>query len=114
MDKPLRVLFFFECPSCKKRKGIYENGEEHISKPDLCPKCSKEIKITHSKKGEVITWITICSSCGFSETKVDDFEKDYKFIKNNIPKLNSESHFTVSVIFLTNFFIYIETSAIIQ
>ena len=37
MNQPLRVLFFFECPSCKKRKGVYENGEEHVSKPRLCP-----------------------------------------------------------------------------
>jgi DNA-directed RNA polymerase subunit M/transcription elongation factor TFIIS len=25
-DKP-RMLFFFECPHCRKRKGIYEDGE---------------------------------------------------------------------------------------
>jgi hypothetical protein len=40
-DRPLRVLFFFECLSCKKRKGIYDNGEEYLSKPDLCPECKK-------------------------------------------------------------------------
>lgn len=76
MNEPLRVLFFFECPSCKKRKGIYENGEERVYKPELCPKCKKEVETKHTKKGKVITWITTCS-CGFAETKVDDFEKDH-------------------------------------
>lgn len=76
-DKPIRVLFFFECPSCKKRKGVYENGEEHVSKPQLCPKCSKEVKVDHTKKDHVITWKTTCKSCGFTETKVDDFEKSH-------------------------------------
>ena len=77
MDEPMRVLFFFECPSCKKRRGVYENGEEHESKPDLCPKCGKEAKVTHTKKGKVITWRTVCKSCGFTETNVDDFEKSH-------------------------------------
>lgn len=75
MNQPLRVLFFFECPNCKKRKGVYENGEERISKPEPCPKCGKDLKTTHSRKGEVITWTTTCT-CGFSETTIDDFEKN--------------------------------------
>lgn len=75
MDEPLRVLFFFDCPSCKKRRAIYEDGTEHLSKPDLCPKCKKEVKVTHKKKGNVITWKTTCASCGFVEKKIDDFDK---------------------------------------
>lgn len=75
MNEPMRVFFFFECSSCKKREGVYENGEVHVSKPQLCPKCSKEVKETHIKKASVITWKTICKSCGFSETHVDDFEE---------------------------------------
>src|SRR5687768_16963932 len=35
MDKPVRVLFFFECSYCKKRRGIYEDGTEHIFNPEL-------------------------------------------------------------------------------
>lgn len=75
LDKPFRVLFFFECPNCKKRRAIYDNGEEHFSKPKLCPKCSKEVKTTYSKTGGVYTTVTKCSSCSFTETIVDDFEK---------------------------------------
>ncbi len=75
MDKLLRMLFFFECPSCKKRKGIYEDGEEQVFEPELCPKCSHEVKTTYKKKDEILTWTVKCSSCGFSETKTDDFAK---------------------------------------
>lgn len=32
LEGALRVLFFFECPGCKKRKGIFDNGEEYASK----------------------------------------------------------------------------------
>src|SRR3989338_1886700 len=28
----LRVLFFFECLECGKRKGIFDNGAEYVSK----------------------------------------------------------------------------------
>jgi hypothetical protein len=27
LEGKLRMLFFFECPHCQKRKGIYEDGE---------------------------------------------------------------------------------------
>lgn len=77
MDTPLRVMFLFRCTNtkCKKQEWVYENGEIRESKPFLCPKCKKEAEMTHKEKGEVITWITKCSSCGFSETSVDDFSK---------------------------------------
>ena len=74
-DQPLRVLFFFECDSCKKRRAIYDNGKEHISKPYLCPKCSSELKTTYKDSGEVLTTKDKCTSCDYSKTEVDDFEK---------------------------------------
>ncbi len=32
LEGALRVLFFFECPGCGKRKGIFDNGQEYVSK----------------------------------------------------------------------------------
>ncbi len=32
LERALRVLFFFECPGCGKRRGIFDNGEGHVSK----------------------------------------------------------------------------------
>ncbi len=55
-NEHLRVLFFFGCPSCKKRRSFYEDGKELFSKPQLCTKCNCEVKTTHKKKGKVITW----------------------------------------------------------
>lgn len=77
-DEPVAVLFFFECSSCKKRRGIFDDGREYVSKPDYCPKCKKEIKASHTKNGNVITTIKKCS-CGFTETEVEDWDqKDIK------------------------------------
>jgi hypothetical protein len=28
----LRVLFFFECPKCCKRRGVFDDGQEYVSK----------------------------------------------------------------------------------
>ena len=28
----LKVLFFFECLNCKKRRGVFDDGEEYVSK----------------------------------------------------------------------------------
>lgn len=74
-DEPLRVLFFFDCQSCKKRRAIYEDGKEWASKPDLCSKCTKEVETTHTKEGKVMTWTKRCCSCGHIETDVVDWEK---------------------------------------
>src|SRR3989344_6262819 len=73
--EPLRVLFIFECPNCKLRKGIYDNGEEKVRKPDLCPKCKKELTTTHKEKDEVDITITKCKSCGYKEVEKYDFGK---------------------------------------
>lgn len=74
-NEPLRVLFFFECHSCKIGRGIYENGEERLPKPDLCNKCGKEVKPHVVRKGNIITRTSRCLSCGFIETEVDDLDK---------------------------------------
>ena len=72
----LRVLFFFECPACKKRKGLFDNGEAFVSRPQHCPRCKKEIKVSCVEKNKVLRWITNCKSCGYKETEIDDFEKE--------------------------------------
>ncbi len=79
-DQPMRVMFLFRCTNCKKQEWVYENGEVRISKPDLCPKCNKEIEVTHtkSKNEKVITWTRKCKHCGHTETEVDDFEKSHQ------------------------------------
>jgi hypothetical protein len=73
-DQPLRLLFFFECAKCKKRRGIYENGEEKASKPDLCAKCGGTLNRKSEDKDDVLTITTTCSNCSFTETDVDDFK----------------------------------------
>jgi Zn ribbon nucleic-acid-binding protein len=75
LNKPMRVLFFFECPNCKKRRGVYDDGSEFVSKPPLCPKCKHEARLTYKRKGEVTIWTTSCSSCGYKEVDKDDFNK---------------------------------------
>lgn len=74
-----RVLFFFECPACGKRKGIYEDGTELIVKPTLCGKCGKETKIKRSKqeKRKITTYYT-CPHCGHEETDVFELSVEKK------------------------------------
>lgn len=74
-NEPLRVLFFFDCKPCKKRKALYDNGDEFTSKPELCPKCSSELKTTYKRRGKVITTTRKCISCKHVETEVDDLSK---------------------------------------
>jgi len=72
----LRMLFFLECPKCKKREGIYDDGEIRVSEPFKCPKCGKRATYTHKEVGKVYKWITKCKHCGYKKEEVDDFEKN--------------------------------------
>lgn len=74
-DKPMRVLFTFNCPKCKKRQGVYDDGEIYVSKPDFCPDCKQELAVKSSKKGEVITTRYTCKHCGYSKKEILDFKK---------------------------------------
>src|SRR3989344_5438687 len=74
LDEPIRVLFFFECPDCGKRKGLYDNGEQYVPKPALCSKCKSQTTEAHKREGNIITFSYKCHSCGFSEDIVDDLD----------------------------------------
>ncbi|HWZ23394.1 MAG TPA: hypothetical protein VNW06_12105 [Cytophagaceae bacterium] len=74
-EKPLRVIFLFECPKCRKRKGIFDNGQEFESTPDYCPKCKKEIKVSFRYEGKLSIWERNCPSCGFTEKDIEDQQK---------------------------------------
>lgn len=80
--QPMRVLFYFSCPTCKKKRAIYNTGEEYVSKASPCPKCGHKLIEKHAIKGKgnrkVITWIQTCSSCKYTHKEVDDFEKKHQ------------------------------------
>jgi len=73
-----RVLFFFECPKCKKRRGVFENGEGWKPTPSICPKCKTEMKKESKKKGNKITTIYICPKCNYKEKDVWDLNEKPK------------------------------------
>lgn len=74
-DEPMRVLFFFRCPKCRKGRGIFDDGQEFILKKALCPKCKEELKDTQSRKGEIITTISKCK-CGYKNKDVWDMKAE--------------------------------------
>lgn len=73
-DDKMRVLFFFECPICQKRKGIFDNGEQFNSGTKTCPQCSRELTVSYKKEGNVVTRIRNCGACNFSEIEMDDYD----------------------------------------
>lgn len=74
----IRVMFWFECPECKKRKLLFDDGEEYKVKPKFCPQCSYELAEASERKGETITTKTVCPNCKYKTNEVMDFEKDRK------------------------------------
>lgn len=74
-DKSMRILFFFECPSCKKRKGVYNTGEVFFLKPDPCDKCSSDTQRTYKRKGNIVTTIWKCMYCKYTKKELEDYGK---------------------------------------
>lgn len=78
-DSPImRMMFLFKCSTCTKQQWVYDDSEIRVSKPDLCPKCKKEIYLTYSRKGKVITTKYKCKACGYSKKEVEDLAKKDK------------------------------------
>ncbi len=73
--KPMRVLFTFNCPKCKKRQGVYDDGEIYVSKSDFCPDCKQKLERKSSKKDEVITTRYKCKNCDYSNKEIWDLKK---------------------------------------
>ncbi|KKQ45972.1 MAG: hypothetical protein US63_C0008G0010 [Candidatus Moranbacteria bacterium GW2011_GWC2_37_8] len=59
-----RVLFLFRCPNCRKGRGIYDDGEEHVSSNEKCKKCGGKNEVTDTRKGDIITMRMKCLVCG--------------------------------------------------
>lgn len=77
-DEPLRVLFYFPCKNCKKKRVFYNTGEEYVSKPELCQKCEHELVVKYKKVGKKVNTIRTCTGCDFSELEIDNFEENHK------------------------------------
>jgi hypothetical protein len=89
-NEPLKVLFFFDCPSCKKRRGIFDTGEEFRAHENLCPQCKYPVEVSlKSKSNKVTIWTTRCSHCGFKKQEIDDFSK-WEKERANEEKENAE------------------------
>ncbi len=71
----MRMMFLFKCSKCKKQQWIYDDGEIRVSKPDLCPKCKKELDVSGSRKGKVITTLYKCRNCDYSKKDILDLTK---------------------------------------
>lgn len=74
-DKKDKVLFFFECPRCQKRRGVWEDGQDWKFKTQ-CKKCKGEaVKESSNKVGNIITTVYSCQSCGHKEKDVWDLDE---------------------------------------
>ncbi len=87
-----RVLFFFECPKCKKRKLIYENGEEWKPMPVICPKCENEMERKHKRKGNKVTTTYKCLKCDYKKTEVLDLDEKEEPKKEKIDPNFEKDH----------------------
>jgi hypothetical protein len=83
-----RVLFLFRCPSCRKGRGIYDNGEEHVSPHERCEKCGGKNEVKDSRKGDIITTQMKCMECGYEKTDTLDMkiEKTEEVIDENFER----------------------------
>ncbi len=84
-NPPLRVLFLFRCSSCRKGRGIFDNGKEWEVKQQICPKCSAILKEKYSHKGKAVITTYTCLNCPYKDkevfepTKIEEEKLDPNF-----------------------------------
>ncbi len=77
-DKKEKVLFFFDCSECDKRKLIFEDGKDWECPPTLCKKCNSEMDKTNRKSGRKIITTYKCPKCNYKEEDILDLDKKPK------------------------------------
>lgn len=70
-----RMTFIFGCVKCKKRQILYEDGTEWEYDPPKCPKCKHPLKTDIKIKGDITTFTSECTKCGYKDKNVDDHSK---------------------------------------
>lgn len=73
-----KVLFIFECPKCKKRQALYDDGTEWQYKASKCPECNSTLNRKSDYFNNILTTIYSCSNCSYKTKEIDDFNKDDK------------------------------------
>jgi DNA-directed RNA polymerase subunit RPC12/RpoP len=81
-----RILFWYECARCNKRRLFYDNNNEWRPRSHPCPKCRTEKKSQNSRKGDVITTIYSCPNCKHEETDILDLSTPKEKIDKNYEK----------------------------
>ncbi len=67
---PLRVLFLFRCQSCRKGRGVFDDGKEWEIMSKNCPKCFAVLQEKNSRKGKAIITLYTCLNCPYTEKDV--------------------------------------------
>lgn len=65
-DDLQEVLITLECPACKKRTPVWEDGTLWERRNTYCPKCSAVMQETSSRKAKDIITIYTCPACNHS------------------------------------------------
>lgn len=73
-----KVLFFFECSACGKRKAVYEDGKEWQLTPTICPKCQNEMLEESQRKANKIITVYTCPKCHYKEKDIFDLDEKPK------------------------------------
>jgi len=77
-DRIEKVLFFFNCPNCNKKRLIFENGKDWECPLTLCKKCGSVMDSKNKKKGRKITTIYTCPNCDYEEEDILDLDEKPK------------------------------------
>jgi Zn finger protein HypA/HybF involved in hydrogenase expression len=77
-EENAKVLFWFECPNCKKRRAVYDDGTEWYYKPPNCPKCDSPLNHKSQALSNVVTTVYSCPNCSYKNEEVDDYNKEDK------------------------------------
>lgn len=81
-----KVLFIFRCNKCRQGRGFFENGQEYLPAPSLCPKCKIELKDKVKRSEDKIIHIETCPRCDYKDETVFNLSKKNEVIDPEFEK----------------------------
>lgn len=70
-----RMMFMLTCIKCNKRQALFEDGTEWKYDSPKCPKCKHPLKTDIKIKGDIATFTSECTKCGYKDKDVSDHGK---------------------------------------
>ncbi len=77
-EEDSKILFLFECPECKKKQALYDDGTEWKLEKQRCPDCNNTLNEKSTCSDDILTTVYSCPNCSYQNEETYNFSSSEK------------------------------------